>query len=116
MKKLFLLLLAPLLLFTLTISVYGSNAQSPASEQTVTKHVFGVHGLSCPFCVAGVKKIFKKIKGVQSVDVSLKNKTVTVYTDKGICFTEKELKSLFSKAGFTYHGTMVSTKDCDKLS
>jgi len=66
--------------------------------------------------VIGIKKIFKKIKGVQSVEVSLKHNTVTIYTDKGVCFSHKELKQLFSKAGFSYHGIISKPKSCGKLS
>lgn len=116
MKNYLLVLLLPLLLFSLNTTVYASNVQLAANKPVTTKHVFGVHGLSCPFCVIGVKKTFKKIKGVRSVDVSLKHATVTIYTDKSICFTDKELKKIFSKAGFSYHGTISKPKDCGKRS
>ena len=112
MKKFLLLLLFPLLLLTFNPSVYASNAQLAANKTIATKHVFGVHGLSCPFCAIGIKKTFKKVKGVQSVNVSLKNGTVTVYTRKGVCFSKKELKALFAKTGFSYHGTLVKPKSC----
>ncbi len=112
MKNFFLLLLC--LLFLFNASVYASNTELVAKKPTVVKHVFGVHGLSCPFCVIGMKKTLKKINGVQSVEVSLKHSTVTVFTDKGICFSEEELKKLFSKAGFSYHGTISIPEECKK--
>ncbi len=112
MKQFLLLLLLPLFYLTLNTSVYASNAQLEANKAVVTKHVFGVHGLSCPFCAIGIKKTFKKVKGVKSVDVSLKNGTVTVYTRNGVCFSKKELEALFAKTGFSYHGTMVKPKSC----
>jgi len=86
--------------------------QLAAKQPAATKFVFGVHGLSCPFCAVGIKNTFKKVSGVQSVSVSLKNGTVTVYTKKGICFSKKELKAIFAKTGFSYHGTLVKPKNC----
>lgn len=50
------------------------------------------------------------------VDVSLKDGAVTVYTNKGVCFSKKELKRLFKKNRFTYHGTIVQPKICQKRS
>ena len=98
---------------TLAINTGATAAKVASATQPVaTKHVFGVHGLACPFCAVGVKKTFNKVKGVQSVKVSLKNKTVTVYTHKGVCFSKKELKALFAKTGFSYHGTLVKPKSC----
>ncbi len=116
MKKRSLLFLFPLLLLSLNTFVYASNPQLAAKKLTFAKHVFGVHGLSCPFCAVGIKKTFMKIKGVRSVDVSLKSNRVTVYTDKGMCFSDKDLKNIFSKAGFSYHGIISNPKNCSKLS
>jgi len=107
MKRLLLSFLIPVLAFTLSTDVMAN---------ALVKHVFGVHGLSCAFCVIGVKRTFKKVKGVHSIAVSLKHSTVTVYTKKGVCFSKKELKRLFGKAGFTYHGTLVRPRSCGKLS
>lgn len=116
MKKLLLLLLFPLLLLSLNTTVYASDIQPAANQPVTAKHVFGVRGLACPFCAIGIKKTFMKIKGVRSVNVSLKQSRVTIYTDKGICFSDKELKQIFSKAGFSYHGTISKPKSCGKLS
>ena len=114
MKKYSLLFLMALFLTSLNLSVYASNADIAANKPTIAKHVFGVHGLSCPFCVIGIKKTFKKINGVQSVKVSIKHNSVTVFTDKGICFSEEELKTIISKAGFSYHGTISTPDGCKK--
>ena len=110
MKRLLLILLIPLLTLALSIGTMAANVASTTKPVT-TKHVFGVHGLSCPFCAIGIKKTFKKVKGVQSVAVSLKKGTVTVYTSKSGCFSKKELKTLFNKTGFSYHGTL-KPKSC----
>lgn len=105
-------LLLSLLISLLTLASSASAMTAPTTKPVATKHVFGVHGLSCSFCAIGIKKTFKKMKGVQSVSVSLKNGTVTVYTNKSVCFSKKELKALFDKTGFSYNGTLVKPKGC----
>lgn len=109
------------IILSLALSVWGQvtyadNLPTSNKQPTNVKHVFGVHGLSCPFCVHGIKKTFKNIKGVQSVDVSLKRKTVTIYTAKDKCFSDDELDDIFSKAGFSYHGTISKPKSCSGTS
>jgi len=111
MKRLLFSLLIPFLALSLSMETMAATP-NPTSKPVTVKHVFGVHGLSCSFCAVGIKKTFKKIKGVQSVDVSLKHGNVTVYTSKDICFSKKELKRLFKKSGVTYHGTVVKPKSC----
>jgi len=111
MKRLLLNFLIPFLALSLGMGAMAATS-NPTSKPVSVKHVFGVHGLSCPFCAVGIKKTFKKIKGVESVTVSLKHSRVTVYTKKGVCFSEKELKALFNKTGFSYHGTVVKPKSC----
>jgi len=112
MKKYSLLFIFVLFFVPFNISVYAGNTESAENELISEKHVFGVHGLSCPFCVIGVKKTFKKIDGVQSIEVSLKHSTVTILTSKGVCFSDEELKSIFGKAGFSYHGTISKPTGC----
>jgi len=111
MKRILITFLIPVLALLLSSGAITADANTK-SEPSAAKHVFGVHGLACAFCAIGVKKVFKKMKGVQSVKVSLKYKEVTVYTNKGICFSKSELKSLFAKTGFTYHGTVKQPKNC----
>jgi len=112
MKKSLLRLSISIFLLSLGTGAYAANTQLAANAPVAVRHVFGVHGLSCPFCAVGIKKTFKKIKGVQSVKVSLKHKRVTVYTNKGICFSDNRLKKIFSNAGFSYHGTLSKPKNC----
>lgn len=99
--------LVAIILFMTDANAHGINTEE-------TKHVFGVHGLSCPFCVIGVKNTFKKIKGVESVSVNMNESNVTVYTQSGICFSNKQLTQIFNDAGFTYHGTVEQPAECDK--
>jgi len=113
MKHLICKTMIGLLAMLLNAQVWVAYA-NPVSKPQAEKHVFGVHGLSCPFCVIGIKKTFKKIKGVQSVQVSLKRSIVIVYTNKNVCFSTKSLKQIFEKSGFAYHGTIEQPKSCGK--
>ncbi len=60
-----------------------------------------VKGLACPFCVHGLGKKLKKIKGVQAVDIELKTGVARVTFDKGVKPDEKALREAIKKAGFT---------------
>lgn len=115
MKRLLITLLIPLFVVMFSTAVMADNSHTD-KQPVGAKHVFGVHGMTCPFCVVGIKKTFKKIKGVQSVDVSLKHHKVTVYTDKGVCFSKTELKKIFEQAGFSYHGTAEQPDSCEQSS
>lgn len=113
MKRLLYLLLIPFLIFSSIMPALAVQSTSAKEMPSILeKHVFGVHGLSCPFCSIGIKKTFLKIKGVEKAEVDSKNGSVTVYTKKGICFSHQELKKIFNRSGFTYHGTAEQPKSC----
>lgn len=102
-------------LITLPFVAIAANSTSVAKVSGPQyKHVFKVKGLMCDRCVIKIKKVFMQRKGVQSVDASLKNKKVTIYTKKDVCFSTKELKRLFEKQGFTYYGTTEQPKACSR--
>ena len=108
-RNLSLLIAAAILSLATTVMAADTNQ---SNQPVANKYVLGVHGLSCPFCAIGIKKTFKKISGVQSVEVSLKSHTVTVNIDSGVCFTDHELKKIFNKTGFTYHGIVEKPTTC----
>ena len=60
-----------------------------------------VKGLACPFCVHGLGKKLKKIKGVQGVDIDLKSGVAQVTYEKGVSPDHAALKKAIKKAGFT---------------
>ena len=47
-------------------------------KKEIRTDVIGVEGMMCPRCVAHVKGALETVKGVQSVEVSLEEKTATV--------------------------------------
>ena len=69
-----------------------------------TQYDIQVNGLACPFCAYNIEKKFKKIEGVQKVDVELEAGKVIVDTAEGTKLTEPQLIKLFKDAGFTFKG------------
>lgn len=67
-----------------------------------TEYQIRADGLACPFCVYGVEKKFKQIKGVEHFDADLKKGLVTVRVAEGVELTEEQVRQLFRDAGFTY--------------
>ena len=69
-----------------------------------TQYDIQVNGLACPFCAYNIEKKFKKIEGVQKVDVELEAGKVIVDMAEGAKLTEPQLIKLFKDAGFTFKG------------
>jgi len=77
MKKLF-------IIATLSvISLFASPLQ--AANQTVK---LSLPGMTCPVCPVTVKKAINNVKGVNTVDVSLENKTAVVTFDNAMTNAE----------------------------
>ena len=46
--------------------------------ENMTEKVFKVNGMSCNSCVLHVKNSVENLRGIKNIDVSLKNKNMTV--------------------------------------
>ncbi|HFE31878.1 MAG TPA: heavy-metal-associated domain-containing protein [Gammaproteobacteria bacterium] len=60
-----------------------------------------VDGMACAFCAYGIEKKFKKMDGVEGVDINLQKGLVQVKTREDKTFTKTELKKLIHDSGFT---------------
>ncbi len=69
-----------------------------------TEYTIRADGIVCPFCAYSVEKQFRKIDGVQAVEVDLEKGEVFVTTSDEVVFTDEQLSDLFADAGFTYRG------------
>ena len=67
-----------------------------------------VDGLTCPFCVATSSKALKKIDGVYDVAVDLDTGIISVCAARDTDLSDKRMKKLFRKKGFTYRSQTVS--------
>lgn len=59
-----------------------------------------VKGMVCGFCSQGIQKQFEERSEVKDVNVSLKEKTVTLSFADGQNLPDEEIKSLLEKAGY----------------
>ena len=69
-------------------------------EEKLMEKVIKVEGMMCNHCVAHVKEALESIKGVEKVEVSLKDNQATIYSKKEI--KEKDINKAISKAGYQY--------------
>ena len=59
-----------------------------------------VDGMSCGFCVNGVKKKLATAKEVENIDVQLETATVTFTVKKGVKVNKQKYLDLIEKAGY----------------
>ncbi|MBL3600578.1 MAG: heavy-metal-associated domain-containing protein [gamma proteobacterium endosymbiont of Lamellibrachia anaximandri] len=91
------LLLASLLLFTV----------SPGWAGTPQVVEIEVTGMTCPFCVYGTEKKLNKLQGVESADVSLKNKQARIVMKQGESADLETIRKAIFDAGFTPGGVIL---------
>jgi len=68
-----------------------------------------VDGLACPYCAYGIEKKLKKIPGLSNIKVDLKKGLVSVDVKEGVALSEKQMRTLFKDAGFTYRSMKQTT-------
>lgn len=81
-------LFASLLVLTLSNSAFAETVK------------VSVNGLVCAFCAQGIKKTFSKESAVDSVDVNLDNKLVTLKLKKDQKITDERIGALIKDAGY----------------
>lgn len=60
-----------------------------------------VQGMSCPFCAFGIEKKLKKVEGIESVTISMKDGTATVKAKKGLSIDIDRVQTAVKESGFT---------------
>ena len=68
-----------------------------------------VNGMVCAFCATGIEKTFRKQPEVQSVKVSLADKSVTIQTKPGKTLSDAKIKEIVTYSGYTM-GKIVRQK------
>jgi copper chaperone CopZ len=66
--------------------------------------IASVNGMVCAFCATGIEKTFKKQAAVDSVNVDLEKKIVTVGTKPEQTLDDDTVKKLITAAGYTVVG------------
>lgn len=70
----------------------------PALAETI--HV-GVNGLVCAFCASGIKKALGKEAAVESVEVNMDEKLVTIKTKADQTLSDGIISKIITDAGYT---------------
>lgn len=66
----------------------------------MTQKTFTVNGMRCMHCKASVEQALKGLKGVESAEVSLENKNVTVSYDEAAVSPEQMQKAVAGAGNF----------------
>jgi copper chaperone CopZ len=82
-------------LLTFIIAV-GLSASAYAETIRTT-----VNGMVCAFCATGIEKTFRKQPEVESVEVDLASKLVTIKTKPGKTLTDAKVKEIVTYSGYT---------------
>lgn len=80
------------ILFALTIAL---SSAAWANELKV-----GVKGMVCAFCAQGIEKKFKAQNEVESINVSLENKFVTIKFKEGKSIPNDKIAQLLKDSGY----------------
>ena len=83
------------------IEVKSKTNDKSKKAEAGSSLAINVKGLACPFCVHGLGKKLKKIKGVLDVEIDLKSGMARVTYAKGVTPDHAALKNTIKKAGFT---------------
>lgn len=70
----------------------------PAQAETIEA---SVNGLVCAFCATGIEKTFHKQPAVDTVNVDLESKRVTIGTKPGQTLADGKVTSLINDAGYS---------------
>jgi copper chaperone CopZ len=60
-----------------------------------------VNGMVCAFCATGIEKTFRKQPEVESVNVDLPTKQVTIKTKPGKTLSDAKIKEVVTYSGYT---------------
>lgn len=60
----------------------------------------GVKGMVCGFCAQGIEKKFHEQGSVEKVNVSLKDKQVTLNLKEGKDLSDEEIKKILTDSGY----------------
>ena len=85
------------------VVILFSGAELLAKEAT-QKVIIKVEGLYCPFCSYGIEKQLKKIEGVKSVQINIKEGTAEIEFKPGVKISEKSILTAVEDAGFDLEG------------
>lgn len=86
--------------FAATAMLLAAWAPSPVESQ-VRQATVDVAGMACPFCAYGLEKRLRKVEGVDTVEVELKEGRATLNVGEGSSIDLPAVVEAVHEAGFT---------------
>lgn len=91
------------------IQLFATFVFALLSTNTFALHPNGtvyadVNGLVCDFCARTIGKVFKKEKAVESIDVNLDDKIVTIHFNQGQKLEDEKIIKLINDSGYDVVG------------
>jgi len=93
MKK---LLLTIALLVSLSLPAFAAHSKGAVYAD--------VNGLVCDFCARSLEKIFGQQEAVESINVDLDEKVITIYFNHGQSLNDATITKLITDAGYSVEG------------
>jgi mercuric ion binding protein len=87
------------LFIILLIVLIGINITLAYAEITNAK--VSVVGMSCPFCAYGVEKKLKKVEGVETINVDMKEGTASLSAGEGQSINIAQIPKAVKESGFS---------------
>jgi cation transport ATPase len=84
--------------YTILVLLITLNLCGAVAGETIQA---SVNGMVCAFCATGIEKTFKAQREVDTVDVDLQHKLVTIRTKEGQTLDDAKLKKLFGNTGYS---------------
>lgn len=89
------------LLVILMLTLFSTNAYTLHPNGTVNADV---NGLVCDFCARAIEKVFKKQDAVESIDVNLDDKVITIHFNQGKSLEETAIIKMIRDSGYDVRG------------
>ena len=70
-----------------------------AAHPQGTVHV-SVNGLVCDFCARALEKVFGEQEAVETIDVNLDNKVITIHFNEGQSLNDETITGFINDAGY----------------
>ncbi len=86
-------------LFLTIIFIIFLSTKSFASHPNGTVYV-DVNGLVCDFCARALEKVFNKQEAVESINVDLDKKIITIHFNEGQNLEDEKITQLINDSGY----------------
>ncbi len=90
----------PLCIQIMFVAIIGFMA-TPIAEAQIHNVTVAIDGMACPFCAYGVEKKLKKVDGVASITINIKEGTAVLEAKEGESINVSQVPKAIKDSGFT---------------